>query len=65
MSDIYEKACESAKYIKSLYPDGFFTPKIAIICGTGLGGIANILDKPSKVEIPYENIPGFMVSTGK
>ena len=37
-------------------------PKIGIICGTGLGGLAQMLEKP--VEVPYEMIPGFPLSTG-
>jgi purine-nucleoside phosphorylase len=36
-------------------------PKVAIILGTGLNEIANELD--DKIEIPYENIPGFVKST--
>lgn len=65
MTDTYEKASNAAEFIKKLYPSGYESPKVAIICGTGLGGIANILDSSSVVEIPYKDIPGFMVSTGK
>ncbi|GFO18012.1 purine nucleoside phosphorylase [Plakobranchus ocellatus] len=38
-------------------------PKIGIICGTGLGGIADVLENP--VPVAYEAIPGFPVSTVK
>lgn len=65
MYDVYAKAQDAALFIKSKFPQGFSTPKAAIICGTGLGGIANILETSPKIEIPYEEIPGFMVSTGK
>lgn len=34
-----------------------------IICGSGLGGIANILADEPKVEISYNDIPGFKSST--
>lgn len=34
-----------------------------IICGSGLGGIANILADEPKVEISYKDIPGFKSST--
>lgn len=37
-------------------------PKIGIICGTGLGGIAEVVENP--VTISYDSIPGFPVSTG-
>ncbi|CAI5758685.1 unnamed protein product [Candida verbasci] len=38
-------------------------PRVMIICGSGLGGIADILDDSSKIEISYEKIPGFKTST--
>ncbi|XP_010183556.1 PREDICTED: purine nucleoside phosphorylase [Mesitornis unicolor] len=36
-------------------------PKIAIICGSGLGGLADALD--NKTVFPYEDIPHFPRST--
>ncbi|KAK6198073.1 purine nucleoside phosphorylase [Scheffersomyces amazonensis] len=36
-------------------------PRVLIICGSGLGGIANILN--NQAEISYEKIPGFKLST--
>ncbi|VEU20244.1 DEKNAAC101116 [Brettanomyces naardenensis] len=38
------------------------SPKVLIICGSGLGGIAKILHGET-VKIPYANIPGFKEST--
>jgi len=38
-------------------------PKIAIICGTGLGGIAEAV--ADQTVVPYETIPGFPQSTVK
>ncbi|MCL1826570.1 MAG: purine-nucleoside phosphorylase [Candidatus Cloacimonetes bacterium] len=38
-----------------------FIPKYAIILGTGLGGLANEVEK--KMSIPYDEIPGFEKST--
>ncbi|CAN3361524.1 purine nucleoside phosphorylase [Diutina catenulata] len=37
-------------------------PRVMIICGSGLGGIANILEG-DRVEISYNDIPGFKTST--
>ena len=34
-----------------------------IICGSGLGGIADVLQAEPKLEIPYSKIPGFKIST--
>lgn len=38
-------------------------PKVAIICGSGLGGLANLLD--DKTVFPYTDIPRFPISTGR
>ena len=38
-------------------------PKVAIVCGSGLGGLVNIIR--NKVEFSYSEIPGFVNSTGK
>ncbi|CAG8585601.1 9418_t:CDS:2 [Paraglomus occultum] len=50
------------EYLRKNLPSHLSLPKIAIICGSGLGGLAvNITDK---VELAYEEIPGFVSSTG-
>lgn len=36
-------------------------PRVMIICGSGLGGIVNILKE--QIELKYEDIPGFKTST--
>ena len=38
-------------------------PKLGIICGSGLGGIANEIESPQI--IPYAEIEGFPKCTGK
>ncbi|WLF78250.1 Purine nucleoside phosphorylase [Lodderomyces elongisporus] len=38
-------------------------PRVMIICGSGLGGIADTLDPSSIIEISYSEIPGFKTST--
>lgn len=38
-----------------------YRPKIAIICGSGLGHLADLLQEPDS--FPYEEIPNFPVST--
>jgi len=54
----YEIVKESADFILSRTQH---RPKIGIICGSGLGGLADLLE--NKDEFPYENIPHFPVST--
>ncbi|MBE5822252.1 MAG: purine-nucleoside phosphorylase [Clostridiales bacterium] len=56
----YEKILETADYIKSKIN---LKPDIALILGSGLGSFTdNITDR---IEIPYEEIPNFPISTVK
>lgn len=39
-----------------------FHPEVAIICGSGLGGIGELIE--NKIILPYTEIPDFPRSTG-
>ncbi len=54
----YEKAQETAEFIKSKYGKEI---KVAIVLGSGLGAFAD--EVANAVEIPYEKIPHFSRST--
>lgn len=54
---MYDKIKKSADYIMSITD---YRPEIALILGSGLGDLADQLDK--KVIIPYKDIPNFKVS---
>ncbi|OMH79419.1 Purine nucleoside phosphorylase [Zancudomyces culisetae] len=56
--EIYQQA---ADYIRSKIPKEA-VPSIAIICGSGLGGLADTIEG-ERVTIRYEEIPGFVKST--
>ncbi len=49
---------KSAEYVRTKID---FDPEIGIILGTGLGGLADDIENPK--EIPYKEIPNFLVST--
>ncbi|XP_044735881.1 purine nucleoside phosphorylase-like [Chrysoperla carnea] len=53
----YESLIEAADYIKTKIS---FTPKVGIICGTGLGLVGKIVE--NAIPIKYEEIPNFPVS---
>jgi len=57
---MYNKALDAKKYIESKYEG---TPKTAIILGSGLTSIMDELS--DKVEMMYDDIPNFQVSTVK
>ena len=54
----YEYYKRSADYIRKQIGD--FNPKTGIILGTGLGGVADLIE--AECIIPYEDIPNFLVS---
>lgn len=56
----YQKIQSIAQFLKSKTN---IVPKIGIICGSGLGGLADQIESP--VIIKYEQIPDFPRSTGK
>lgn len=59
MIEMAMKASEAASYISDRIAA---KPQIAIILGSGLGGLADeVMD--DKVEIPYQEIPNFPIST--
>jgi len=53
-----EKLNETVAYLKN---EGFITPEIGIVLGTGLGGLVNEIS--IEKEIDYDKIPHFPVST--
>ncbi|MGL6168369.1 MAG: purine-nucleoside phosphorylase [Fusobacteriaceae bacterium] len=55
---MYNKVMETVEFLNSKVIN---KPKIAIILGSGLGGLVDYVD--DKVIIPYEEIPNFPVST--
>lgn len=56
----YERVQEIVASIQKLAP---IKPDIAIICGSGLSGLAELV--VDKIVIPYSDIPHFPRSTGR
>lgn len=61
----YVRATETAQYVCSQLPEALQNPKVAIVCGSGLGGLADTIEAEPKVELAYGSIPNFPKSTGK
>ncbi|CAG8648986.1 32976_t:CDS:2, partial [Racocetra persica] len=51
----------TTNYLRVRLPLKLSEPKVAIICGSGLGQLADVIT--DKVEFSYEDIPGFVSST--
>ena len=58
MKDLFEKVEKATDYIKSKTS---ITPKVGMILGTGLGGLAEQIEV--EATIPYQDIPSFPTST--
>lgn len=48
--------------LKELVPPALQNPRVGIICGSGLSGLAATLRQT--VLVPYDRLPGFVQSTG-
>lgn len=59
----FESFVEAAEGLKKRLP-AEFVPQIGIVCGSGLSGLQEAVTGP-RIEIPYSEIKGFPVSTGK
>jgi purine-nucleoside phosphorylase len=47
--------------IRTYLPEKLKRPRVGIVCGSGLSGLAETLKE--LVVVPYENLPGFVQST--
>ncbi|GAB7346504.1 hypothetical protein MBLNU457_5192t1 [Dothideomycetes sp. NU457] len=58
-SDVLSRTKEAAQFIQSKVPADFSKPRIAIVCGSGLGGIADLISENERTVINYSDIPHF------
>lgn len=54
------RATETANYVRQQLPETLQNPKVAIVCGSGLGGLADTIESEPKVALDYANIPNFL-----
>jgi purine-nucleoside phosphorylase len=59
---LFEKIQASASFIQERIKN---TPHTGIILGSGLGGLADMIDKDTEIRIAYTDIPDFPASTVK
>jgi purine-nucleoside phosphorylase len=57
-TDLFDRIHQAAAAVRGRTP---FTPELAIVLGTGLGGLAREIE--TKAAIPYQDLPGFPLST--
>lgn len=62
---VLEQAHEAVELLKSQLPKGLQKPKVAVVCGSGLSGLADTVQAGPRVEYDYASIPHFPRPTGK
>ncbi|KAJ5180353.1 purine nucleoside phosphorylase [Penicillium capsulatum] len=55
----FDRATEAVAFLQSHLPETLRTPQVAIVCGSGLGGLADTVHAESKAEYDYASIPHF------
>lgn len=60
----FERANEAVSYLRTKLPEILQQPQVAIVCGSGLGGLADTIQPESRIEFEYASIPHFPRSTG-
>ena len=54
---------DTVDYLREGLPESLCKPRIAVICGSGLGGLADCVTQEERTEFSYEDIPHFKAST--
>ena len=56
---------EAADFLQAQVPNTLQKPVLGIVCGSGLGDLADAVKSHSRYEVPYASIPNFPSSTGR
>ncbi|OOF91063.1 hypothetical protein ASPCADRAFT_211305 [Aspergillus carbonarius ITEM 5010] len=59
----FQQASETFSFLRDRLPESLKSPQVAIVCGSGLGGLANTIHRLPRVEFDYASIPHFPRST--
>lgn len=61
---ILEKTQEAVASLTTRLPQNLQRPRVAIVCGSGLSGLADTIQADPRVEYDYASIPHFPQPTG-
>ncbi|KAJ5921552.1 hypothetical protein N7466_009878 [Penicillium verhagenii] len=56
---ILEQVHETVEFLNRRLPEGLQRPKVAVVCGSGLSGLADTIQAEPRVEYDYASIPHF------
>lgn len=63
-SSVYAKAVETVDFLRQNLPQELCKPGVAIVCGSGLGGLAATVDE-GYVDFAYKDVPNMPLSKGR
>lgn len=61
----FVKANEAVSFLRKSLPTPLQHPQVAIVCGSGLGGLADTIHQSPVAEFDYGSIPHFPQLTGE
>lgn len=66
-SSAFNRAVETVEQLRHKLPEALSKPRVAIVCGSGLGGLAEVVngDAAERVEMAYKDVLNFPLSTGE
>jgi purine-nucleoside phosphorylase len=65
-SAIFNKCVETVEHLRLKLPPEIANPRVAIVCGSGLGGLVDCVNKDGpRWETAYADVPNFPVTGGK
>jgi purine-nucleoside phosphorylase len=67
-ASVFQRATETAEFLRDGLPAHLARPRVAIVCGSGLGGLAKTVnrgDEDATVTWEYKDVPHFPLSTGE
>ncbi|KAK5109490.1 hypothetical protein LTR62_006942 [Meristemomyces frigidus] len=62
-TSIFHRATETVESLRLKLPAQLARPRIAIVCGSGLGGLAETVNRNSREEWEYKDVANFPLST--
>ncbi|SMQ53251.1 unnamed protein product [Zymoseptoria tritici ST99CH_3D1] len=59
----YDRAGETVEFLRQKLPESLAQPRVAVVCGSGLGGLAETVNEGVRETWEYKDVPNFPIST--
>lgn len=61
----FHRATETVEFLRLTLESRLAKPRVAVVCGSGLGGLADVVNEGTSKTYEYKDIPNFPRSTGR